>query len=148
MAPASAPADRGALPAAAALAALGALHVAWAAGSPWPCQDRDALAAAAAGRPRSSMPGPAPSLAVAGLLASAAALCAAGRCRPASRAARAGRTVVTGVLLARGSAGLVSPSLAGTAPAPPFPALNRAAYSPLCLALAALAAPPAPRPPA
>src|SRR3954447_16168917 len=51
--------------AAATLLGLASLHVPWAAGSPWPARDRDALADLMAGRAGGPVPAPAACLAVA-----------------------------------------------------------------------------------
>jgi hypothetical protein len=123
------------------LLGIAALHVLWAAGASWPAEDREALADAMAGRVGGSVPSPAACLAVAALLASASAL-VAGRPRKLPRLRRAGTIGVSLVLGVRGACGmagrtdLVSPG----STSPRFRRLDRRAYSPLCLALAASAA--------
>jgi Protein of unknown function (DUF3995) len=107
------------------IAALGALHAAWAAGSSWPCADRRALAAAVGGF--EAFPGTAMTAAVSAALFAAAGMAAADRGTPA----------VAAVFAARGIAGLARPDLLPAGEAPPFARLNARYYSPLCLALAA-----------
>jgi hypothetical protein len=119
-----------------ALTGLAGLHVAWGLGSSWPLADRESLSDAVVGR--SGMPGPAACFAVAGALG-AAALLVSGRPRRPATASRAGAAGVAGVLGVRGVVGLagrtdvVSPGSASER----FRELDRVAYSPLCLALAA-----------
>lgn len=132
----------------AGLAGAGALHVAWARGSTWPAADAADLADLVVGRAPSagsdraaSVPGAGPSFAVAGLLGAAALLTAgasglvpvgSGR---AQRLARLGARTAAGVLLARGSAGLVVSSLGIDGASDRFRTWNRRVYSPLCLGL-------------
>lgn len=129
----------GAVAGSAGLLALAGLHAAWGAGAAWPFRDRAALADAVVGAP--DVPGPAACLAVSGALAAAGALVGGFPARrPALR--RLGVAGVTAVLAGRGALGLagrtrlISPASAS----PRFTRLDRRVYSPLCLALAALAA--------
>ncbi len=130
--------------ASAGLAGLAGLHVAWAAGSSWPLPDEAALADAVIGHDR--VPSPAASLLVAGALAAGSAV-VAGRPARARRVQRIGATGVVAVLSMRGALGvaglthLVSPGSSS----PRFLRLDRRVYAPLCLTLAALAAPAAQR---
>ena len=132
----------------AGLAGAGALHVVWACGSTWPAADAADLADLVVGRVPSTgdagsppVPGAAASFAVAGLLGTAALLTAGasglipvgtGR---AGQVARLGSRVAAGVLLARGSAGLVVSSLGIDGASDRFRTWNRRLYSPLCLGL-------------
>jgi hypothetical protein len=128
--------------ASAALAALAGLHLLWATGSPWPLPDRAAFADAVMGH--DALPSPAACVRVAAALATGSAF-VAGRPRSACRAQRAGAVGVVSALLVRGVLGiagrtdLVSPGSSS----PRFRALDRKLYSPLCLTIAALAAPAA-----
>ncbi len=67
-------ARRAALAAGALLGAIGALHAVWAAGSPWPFGDREALSQTVWGDTASTFPPPAATLVVVVLLWTAAAL--------------------------------------------------------------------------
>ena len=80
-----------------ALAAIAGLHLAWAAGSSWPAQERETLGELMAGRPDGSVPGRTACVAVAALLTSAAAL-VGGRPRRWPRVRRAGAAGVGAVL--------------------------------------------------
>jgi hypothetical protein len=131
---------RTAVIAAGALAAIGALHVAWAAGASWPCADRERLARAVDGVGADRFPGAAMSLAVGGLLFTAGGLLAAHERGRGGRVARLGTAAVGATLLGRGIVGLVRPGLLPAGDAPPFARLNATVYSPLCLALGAAAA--------
>lgn len=128
--------------ASAALLAIGGLHVLWATGSRWPLPDRDQFAETIAGRPAGKAPGPAACLAVAGLLTTAAAL-VAGRPRQVPALSRIGSAGVVTVLGTRGALGLagrtdlVSPGSTSKR----FRELDRRIYAPLCVGIAALAAP-------
>ena len=127
--------------AAATMAVLGAIHVAWGAGSSFPARDRAALAETASGRP-GQPPGPAACFAVAGLLFSAAAL-TAGLPRRRSRFRRLGAATVTATFLFRGLLGVSgrTQALFPDADSDRFRGLDRRYYGPLCLAIAALSAP-------
>ena len=87
------------------LGAIGALHVVWATGSPWPMRDRRLLTDAVVGSDGDQPPPPSACLAVAGLLATAAAL-VAGRPRALPRLSRVGAGAVVAVLATRGALGL------------------------------------------
>ena len=128
-----------AVPATAGLLAAAALHAAWGTGASWPLPDRAALADAVIGR--SEVPGPAACFAVSAALATAAAATAGWPARfPAVRRLAVGS--VTAVLAGRGVLGLagrtamVSPGSESAR----FTRLDRRVYSPVCLALAVLAA--------
>ena len=127
--------------AAAAMAVLGAIHVAWGAGSSFPARDRATLAETASGRP-GQPPGPVACLAVAGLLFSAAALTAGFPRRP-SWLRRIGAATVTATFLFRGLLGVSgrTQALFPDADSDRFRDLDRRYYGPLCLAIAALSAP-------
>jgi Protein of unknown function (DUF3995) len=122
-----------------ALFALAGLHAAWGAGSAWPFQDRRALADGVIGG--ADVPGPAACFAVSGALTAAGALVAgwpAGR--PGVR--RIGVTGVAAVLAGRGALGLAGQTrlISRSSVSARFARLDRRVYSPLCLALAGLAA--------
>ena len=121
--------------AAGTLAAIGAVHVAWAAGSSWPFADRERLARAVDGVAADRFPGAGASVAVAGLLFTAAGLVAASRRGRGGRLARAGTAAAGATLLGRGIVGVVRPGLLPAGDEPPFARLNATVYSPLCLAL-------------
>ena len=124
------------------LLAIGAMHVVWATGSPWPMKDRRLLTDAVVGSEDDQPPPPSACLTVAGLLGTAAAL-VAGRPRSVPRLSRLGAAGVVAVLTTRGALGLagrtdiVSPGSSSER----FRQLDRRVYSPLCLTLAALATP-------
>jgi hypothetical protein len=128
--------------AAGVLLAIGGLHAVWATGSRWPLPDHDRFADAITGRPTGRTPGAVACLTVAGLLGAASAL-VAGHPRSAPRLSRLGSAGVVTVLTVRGSLGLagrtdlVSPGSSSER----FRELDRRIYGPVCLALAALAAP-------
>src|SRR5215207_5517927 len=129
--------------AAGGLAAVAALHVIWATGSPWPLADAGELADVVGGRVGGAdPPSPAQCLAVAGLLGTAATL-VAGRPARAPLLRRSGAAGVVAVLATRGALGLAGRTdlAVPTATSPRFRRLDRRAYAPLCLALATLAAP-------
>jgi hypothetical protein len=118
------------------LFSLAGLHVAWGRGSSFPFPDHDSLTDAVVGR--TSVPPPVACFAVAGALATAAALVA--DVPPLPRIIqRLGVTGVAAVLATRAGLGfagrsdLVSPGSASTR----FRRMDRRVYSPLCLALAA-----------
>jgi hypothetical protein len=130
--------------AAAGLAGIAGVHVAWAAGSSWPLADRAALADAVIGRRGGQVPSPAACLLVAGLLATAAAL-VGGEGSRGSPPRRIGAGAVVGILAARAGCGLAGRTdiLSPGSCSPRFRELDRRIYSPLCLALATLALPAA-----
>jgi len=139
---------RAGLAAGAALGALAGLHVLWASGSTWPLPDREAFARLVVDVDPEALPGPGPTLAVAGLLGAATGLVLLRAADPAPagrpalrRLAQAGSAGVAAVLAARGLGGLAVsvPRLAAGSPAP-FPRWDVALYDPLCLGLAALVA--------
>jgi hypothetical protein len=121
--------------AAATLAAIGGLHVAWGRGATLPFATRDELADAVVGR--RSVPPPTACNAVAASLFAAAALVADAPVAPRG-VRRLGRGVVATVLGVRGVLGvagrtdLLSPGSAS----PRFRELDRRFYGPLCIALA------------
>lgn len=123
--------------AAATLAGIGGLHVAWARGSSWPFPDRERLAAAVAGVESGDFAPPGVTYVVSGLLLGAAGLLVAAEHGPASvrPLARLGSSVAGAVLLGRGAVGLARPGLLPAGDVAPFARLNRGLYSPLCLAL-------------
>lgn len=125
-----------------ALVGIGGLHVLWATGSRWPLGDRERFADTVAGRPAAKAPGPGACLAVAGLLGTAAAL-VSGRPRGAPSISRVGSACVVGVLAVRGALGLAGRTdiLAPGSSSERFRELDRRVYAPLCLSIAALAAP-------
>lgn len=126
--------------AAATLTAVGVLHAAWGLGSTWPAKDADSLARAvigAGGAPK--LPGPVPCLAVAGALCATGVTAALGggkdeQIRGAVRPVLATASAALGARAAVGFLGRATPVGRG---ADPYPKLNLAVYSPLCLALAA-----------
>ena len=124
------------------LLAIAGLHVAWAAGSSWPMGDRRILTDSVVGGPSDEPPSPAACLAVAGLLSTAAAL-VLGRPRGVPLVSRLGSSGVVAVLTTRGAVGLAGRTdlLSPGSVSERFRRMDRRAYSPLCLALAALAAP-------
>jgi len=127
--------------AAATMTALGAIHVAWGAGSSFPARDRATLAESASGRP-DRPPGPLACFTVAGLLFSAAALTAGVPRRP-PWFRRLGAATVTTTFLFRGWLGVSgrTQALFPDAGSDRFRELDRRYYGPLCLAIAALSAP-------
>ena len=130
--------------AAAGLAGLAGLHVAWAAGSSWPLPDKAALSDAVIGR--DTFPSAAACLVVAGALTAGSAFVAGW---PASheRLQRTGAAGVVGALAVRGGLGLAGRTrlISPTSSSARFRGLDRRVYAPLCLALAVLAAPAAQR---
>lgn len=133
--------------AAAVLAGLGVLHVAWGRGSSWPCADRELLAEAVLGvtsgpghpaSRRDPFPSPSACYAVAGALAGAAGVVGgAPLVPPAVR--RLGVRCVVGVLGVRGVLGVTGLTRLAVpvATGPVFVRLDRRVYGPLCLLLAA-----------
>lgn len=127
------------------LAAAAALHVAWGRGSSFPAPDRATLAEAVIGAaPRAAgmdaphgpgVPGPVACYAVAAALTvGAGGINARGPFR---------RLIALGVVAALGARGAVGVSglMPQDAASPVFRRWNRRLYSPICLVLAALAAP-------
>jgi hypothetical protein len=123
------------------LLGIGALHVAWGAGSSWPLPDRAALAEYVVGSARTDVPGAWASYGVAGALG-AAGVIVSGRPRRFDSVRRVGVAGVVAVLAGRGVLGLtgrthlVSPLSTGRR----FRELDRRVYAPLCLTLAGLTA--------
>jgi len=128
--------------AATGLGTIAAVHLAWAAGSSWPLADRSELADAVVGRAGGGVPPPSACVAVAGALTIASALIG-GRPAVDPRLRRAGARATVAVLGVRGSLGLLGRTdiLSPGSASPRFRRLDRRIYSPLCLALAALALP-------
>jgi hypothetical protein len=121
----------------ATLAAIAALHAAWALGWRWPGGSDRALAETVVG-PGAELPPPAAAWAVSGSLALAAGLVAAAARPGAGRLVRVGAKAVAGALLLRGAAGPVG-DLAGGLDGR-YERLDLLLYSPLCLTLGAGAA--------
>jgi hypothetical protein len=128
--------------AAAGLLAIAGLHVVWATGSAWPMRDRRLLTDAVVGSDADEPPSAAACLAVAALLGTAAAL-VEGRPRALPRLRRLGAGAVVAVLGTRGALGLGGRTdvLSRGSVSERFRRMDRRVYSPLCLSLAALAAP-------
>lgn len=127
----------------AALAGLGALHAAWALGSPWPARSERELAERVLGRSeRHRLDGglpPAPLTgAVALALVAAAAIVRAVGTGPRSRALRGAAWGVSAVFLVRGVVSIPSDLSGG--PDDAYQRLDLTLYSPLSLALGAGAA--------
>ncbi|MEW1912765.1 DUF3995 domain-containing protein [Kitasatospora sp. NPDC085895] len=140
-APAGAGGRAAAVAAAAGLGAAAALHAVWAF-SPWPLESRAEFATVVVGVDESRLPSGPATVAVAGLLGTAAWLVVtAARPRSplgASRLVRSGVWTVSGVLALRGAGGLVVSGLGlGDAPAG-FRHWDLSLYSPLCVTLGAL----------
>jgi len=121
------------------LAAIAGLHFAWARGSSFPFADHDALADSVVGA--EAVPSSGACLAVASLLTVATALVAGAPIGP-QRLRRFGVATLAGVLTVRGVAGFSGRTdvLSPGSTSARFRRLDRAFYSPLCLALAAGAA--------
>ncbi len=126
--------------AATALGVLAALHVNWGLGGRWPLPDRAELADAVSGR--DVAPSAGACFAVAGALGVASAL-VSGFPRRGAAIQRLGAAGVIVTFSARGAAGLAGRTdmLAPGSSSPRFRALDRRVYSPICLAIAALAVP-------
>jgi hypothetical protein len=124
---------------ASALAAIGALHVAWGLGSSFPFRDRAALADTVVGN--DAVPGRGASLAVAGLLGVAAGL-VADVLPVAPRFRRVGVLGVVSVLATRAALGFAGSTerLVAGSNSPRFVTADRRVFAPLCAALAAGAA--------
>ena len=121
---------------AAALAGIGALHVAWAFGSSFPFADRESLADTVVGS--DTVPGRRESLAVAGLLGIAAGLVAdvAPVPRTLRRVGVAGVATVLATRAGFGFAGATARLVPGS-DSPKFVAIDRRVFAPLCATLAA-----------
>ncbi len=122
--------------------ALAGLHVVWATGSSWPLSDEGELLDEVVGRPGGKAPSPAACLAVAGALATAAAL-VSGRPRRRPRVSRVGSRAVVSVFAIRGGFGVAGRTdmLVPGSSSEAFRARDRRLYGPICLALAALSVP-------
>jgi hypothetical protein len=128
--------------AAAALAGIGCIHLAWGLGVTYPAKDSAALARTVVGG--DTFPSPSACVAVAGLLGAAAALVSA-RAKPDAQPGRhvpialagMGSYTVGAVLALRGAVGVALSAVGAPATTPQFRLLNLIVYSPLCLALAA-----------
>jgi hypothetical protein len=127
--------------AAVVLFALAALHLVWAAGSPWPARTAAELhALVVGGRPRSVMPPAWASIGVAIVLSlfAVGALAVRGLVpAPAPALVRTLTWIAAGILAARGVGGFFEARLRPDALTEPFARWNRRLYSPLCLLLAA-----------
>ncbi|HLZ73916.1 DUF3995 domain-containing protein [Phenylobacterium sp.] len=119
------------------IAAIAALHFSWALGAHWPAPKGQPLAIYVT--PGTRWPGRAITLAVALAIGAAAGVVLASRAKvpaPWDMLAAGAYFVVTLVFLGRGLAGYF-PALWRRAEGLPFHRLNRAFYSPLCLAIGA-----------
>jgi hypothetical protein len=133
--------QRAGLAAAGALAAVGAIHLAWGAGVTFPAADAAALARAVVGG--NTFPSTVDCIVVATLLASATAIVVA-RAKPRSALGKllppimtsVGSNAVAGVLATRGVAGVAMSVVGLPHTTPMFRLLDLVLYSPLCLALA------------
>lgn len=126
-----------ALKAAAALAGIGALHIAWGRGMTYPFKTQEELGKAVF--PGDEFPSASACNAVGGALFAASALTAGVGGR--TWWARTGRNVVVGVLTARGIAGVTGATrrtLPESADVETFVELDKKIYGPLCLTLAGL----------
>jgi hypothetical protein len=116
------------------LAALGALHAAWALGSPWPAGSRDELADAVLSGAEAMPPDAATWVVAAALLGAAAVVRRAAGPAPSARA-RALALAIAAAFLARSVAYVPSDLLGGLETT--YQRLDLAVYAPLCLALGA-----------
>jgi hypothetical protein len=114
------------------LAALSALHVAWALGSAWPAGSRDALAEAVLSSSEGMPPDWASWAVAGGLIGAAVAVRRAARGTPSTRA-RAAALAVAGAFLLRSVAYLPSDLAGGLETV--YQRLDLAVYAPLCLAI-------------
>ncbi|MBZ9714008.1 DUF3995 domain-containing protein [Deinococcus multiflagellatus] len=119
--------------AAVGLVVVGALHVAWGLGSPWPAPSPEVLARAVVGGMPGGLPGLGPCLGVAALLFLGALLVVWAPQGPGL--ARLGAGLVAATLLARGLAGFFMPALSPAFRVQPFHRWNAWLYSPLCVLL-------------
>jgi hypothetical protein len=124
------------------LLSLAALHVVWATGSSWPLKDEAALLDDVVGRPGGSAPSPTACLAVAGCLATAAAL-VSGRPRRWPGLSRVGSAGVVATFSIRGAFGFSGRTdlLVAGSTSERFRERDRKFYAPICLTVAALSAP-------
>ncbi len=119
------------------IGAIAALHFSWAFGATWPAPAGQPLAIYVT--PGTRWPGRAMTLAAAAAIFAAALIVLASRAKvpaPWDMAAAGAYFIVTLVFLVRGVAGYF-PSLWRSSEGLPFHRLNRAFYSPLCLAIGA-----------
>jgi hypothetical protein len=120
------------------LGLIATFHAAWSLGLPWPRGDRRSLARTTIGR--DTLPGPLSCFAVAAALLVLAVIPLAGIgvvVSPAPQAwTQAAGLVAAAVFGLRGVIGY-TPAFDRSFPGEPFRTLNRLAYSPLCLTLAA-----------
>lgn len=124
------------LGAAAALTALGGLHVAWGRGSTFPASARSGLADAVAGS--DAVPGPAACFAVAGALFGAATV-VAGAAHTRAPVLRAGAAVVASAFATRALMGITGATVLvapGGTTSERFRRLDRLVYAPLCVGIA------------
>ncbi|MEV2273871.1 DUF3995 domain-containing protein [Nonomuraea africana] len=122
------------------LAAVGTMHAIWTV-TPWPMASYADLARTVVGVTEGFPPAPltgavAVALGAAAYLVAAQAHLISSAVRP--RLIRTGVWTVAGVIAARGTAGLISSGLTG--PSTDYTRMDLALYSPLCLAIASLAA--------
>ncbi|NOU31255.1 MAG: DUF3995 domain-containing protein [Polyangiaceae bacterium] len=124
---------------AAALLAIGALHLAWACGSTWPRADRAALAALVIGRP--VLPGPIACAAVALVFFVGTALVGSlGHLSGTLATMAHGATLAMAAVFAlRGGWGFLEARVRREIVGTPYAVWNVRLYSPLCVGLAALA---------
>ena len=122
------------------LVGLAGLHVIWAAGASWPLPDTASLSDAVIGHDK--FPSSTACLTVAGALAIGSAFVAGLPAHP-DWLQRIGATGVAGVLATRGVLGVAGMTrlISQGSSSLRFRQLDRRLYSPLCLTLAALAAP-------
>ena len=118
----------------AVLAALGALHAAWALGSPWPAGSRDELAEAVLSSSEGMPPDAATWIVAAGLLGAAAVVRRAAGPAPSARV-RATALAIAGAFLVR-SVAYVPSDLAGGLETT-YQRLDLGVYAPLCLLIGA-----------
>ncbi|MBA2556656.1 MAG: DUF3995 domain-containing protein [Chloroflexi bacterium] len=125
--------------AASTLAVAAAVHVGWATGSTWPAASPDELADLVVGR--RPMPGPVACATAALALTGAAVTTAmASTARRPDARSRAGATMVSAALLARGIGGAVAEIGHLGQTTPEFRRSNRRLYNPLCVVLGILVA--------
>ncbi len=121
------------------LLGIAGVHVAWGRGSTWPLPDRDALNDAVIGR--DATPSAPACYAVAGALTVAAVLVSGQPVRlPLRRLGVAGVVAVLGTRGVLGLIGRTDLAVPGSV-SPRFRRLDRRAYAPLCLTIAALSIP-------
>lgn len=124
---------------AATLGAVGALHLVWGLGSPWPFTTREQLARTVVGVPELRHPPGLPACAAVATalgVAAGAAIATTSQRRRLRGAASMGTGIAAGVLGLRGLAGLVTSAALPRRVTPEYRRLDLALYSPLCLALA------------